>query len=129
MHLKILLPFKVFADIGDVSRIVAETPVGSFGLLPQRLDCAAELTPGILSYETADGSEVFVAVDAGVLVKAGAEVLVSVRRAMTGVDLGQLRQAVDKEFLALNEHAQNARSVRAKLEVGLVRRMATFQQD
>ena len=128
MHLKILLPFKVFADITGVSRVVAETPSGSFGLLPHRLDCVAELAPGILSYQTAEGAEVFVAVDAGVLVKAGAEVLVSVRRAMTGVDLGQLRQAVDKEFLALDEQEQNVRSVMAKLEVGLVRRMATFQQ-
>jgi F-type H+-transporting ATPase subunit epsilon len=129
MHLKILLPFKVFADIRDVSRIVAETPAGSFGLLPHRLDCAAELTPGILSYQTTTGAEVFVAIDAGVLVKAGAEVLASVRRAVTGADLGQLRQAVEQEYLVLDEHEQNVRSVMAKLETGLQRRMATFQQE
>jgi F-type H+-transporting ATPase subunit epsilon len=129
MNLKILLPFKVFAEIAGVSRIVAETPAGLFGLLPHRLDCAAALTPGILTYETAAGSEVFVAIDAGVLVKAGAEVLVSVRRAMTGVDLGQLRQAIEIEFLMLDKHEQNVHSVLAKLEAGLLRRMATFQQD
>jgi len=129
MNLKILLPFKVFAEQTGVSRIVAETPAGAFGLLPRRLDCAAALTPGILTYETADEGEVFVAVDRGVLVKAGKDVLVSVRRAMSGADLGQLRQAVEQEFLKLDAREQNVRSVMAKLETGFLRRFATFQHD
>ena len=37
MNLKILLPFKVFAEKTGVSRIVARTRDGSFGLLPHRL--------------------------------------------------------------------------------------------
>jgi F-type H+-transporting ATPase subunit epsilon len=45
MHLKILLPYGVFADRPSVSRIVAETGHGSFGLLPHRLDCVAALGP------------------------------------------------------------------------------------
>ena len=81
MHLKVLLPFQIFTEKSDVLRIVAETREGSFGLLPHRLDCVAALTPGILTFETASDGEVFVAVDEGVLVKAGPEVLVSVRRA------------------------------------------------
>jgi len=47
MHLKVLLPFQIFAEKTDVSRIVAETREGSFGLLPHRLDCVAALAPGI----------------------------------------------------------------------------------
>lgn len=129
MNLKILLPFKVFAEKSGVSRIVSETSAGSFGLLPHRRDCVAALEPGILVYETAAEGEVFVAVDGGVLVKTGADVLVSVRRAMGGADLGQLRQAVEQEFLALDEHEQNVRSVLAKLETGFLRRFATFQHD
>jgi F-type H+-transporting ATPase subunit epsilon len=38
MHLKVLLPFQIFAEKTGVSRIVAETCEGSFGLLPHRLD-------------------------------------------------------------------------------------------
>ena len=82
MQLKILLPFRVFAERTEVKRIVAETQEGSFGLLPNRLDCAAALAPGILTYETEAEGEVFVAVAEGVLIKAGAEVLVSVRNAI-----------------------------------------------
>jgi F-type H+-transporting ATPase subunit epsilon len=129
MNLQVLLPFQVFAEKTGVSRIVAETREGSFGLLPHRLDCVAALAPGILSYETDSEGEVFVAVDEGVLVKSGPDVLVSVRRALGGADLGQLRDAVEKEFLTLDEHAQNVRNVMAKLETGFLRRFATFQHE
>ncbi len=127
MNLRILLPFGVFADKTGISRIVAETPGGSFGLLPQRLDCVAALEPGILIYETEEDGEVFFAVDEGVLVKTGPDVLVSVRRAIGGTDLAQLREAVEKEFLTLDEHEQSTRTVMAKLETGFLRRFATFQ--
>ena len=127
MNLKILLPFKVFAEKSGVSRIVSETHAGSFGLLPLRRDCVAALTPGILIYETHAEGEIFVAVDGGVLVKTGPNVLVSVRRAMQGADLGQLRQAVEDEFLALDAQEQNVRSVLMKLETGFLRRFATLQ--
>jgi F-type H+-transporting ATPase subunit epsilon len=129
MNLKILLPFQIFADKSAVSRIVAETHEGSFGLLPHRLDCVAALAPGILTYETNAGGEVFVAVDEGVLVKTGADVRVSVRRAMSGADLGQLRQAVEREFLTLDAHEQSVRSTIVKMEAGLVRRMARLKND
>jgi len=68
-------------------------------------------------------------VDEGVLVKTGPDVRVSVRRALGGIDLGQLRAAVEREFLTLNEHEQNVRSVMAKMESGFIRRFAEFQHD
>jgi F-type H+-transporting ATPase subunit epsilon len=129
MHLKVLLPFQVFAEHIGVSRIVAETHEGSFGLLPHRLDCVAALVPGILTYEDEAENEVYVAVDEGVLVKAGLEVLVSVRNAIGGTDLGQLREAVDREFMHLNQREQTVRSVMAKLESGFIRRLAEFHHD
>ena len=88
MNLRILLPFGVFAEKANVLRIVADTTDGSCGLLPHRLDCVAALVPGILSYEAKDGGTVYVGIDQGVLVKAGAQVTVSVRRAIGGSDLG-----------------------------------------
>ena len=129
MNLKVLLPFQIFAEKTGVSRIVAATREGSFGLLPHRLDCVAALTPGILMYETDAEGEVYVAVDEGVLVKTGPDVLVSVRRALGGRDLGQLRGAVEQEFLTLDEHEQGVRLVMAKLEAGFLHRFATFQHD
>ena len=129
MTLKVLLPFQIFAEKTSVSRIVVETREGSFGLLPHRLDCVAALAPGILTYETEADGEVFVAVDEGVLVKTGPDVLVSVRRAISGTDLGQLHDVVKQEFLSLDEHEQSVRLVTAKLETGFLRRLATFQHE
>jgi len=129
MHLKVLLPFRVFAEETGVSRIVAETREGSFGLLPHRLDCVAALAPGILIYETEADGEVYVAVDEGVLVKSHLEVLVSVRNAIAGTDLGQLREAVEREFGTLTDREENIRSVLAKLESGFISRLAEFHRE
>ncbi len=129
MHLKILLPFQVFTEQPDVTRIVAETRTGSFGLLPHRLDCVAALVPGILIYQTESGGEACVAVDEGVLVKTGPEVLVSVRRAIGGTNLGQLHAAVAKEFLTFDENEQSVRTAVAKLETGCLRRFAMLQHE
>lgn len=129
INLKVLLPFQVFAEKAGVTRIVAETREGSFGLLPHRLDCVAALTPGILIYQTEADGEVFVAVDEGVLVKTGMDVLVSVRRAVAGTDLGQLRERVKQEFLTLDADERSRRAVMAKLEVGFLRRLEAFQHE
>lgn len=129
MTLKILLPFQVFAEETRVSRIVAETSEGSFGVLPHRLDCVASLAPGILTYETEEKGELYVAVDAGAFVKLGIDVVVSVRRALGGADLGTLRASVDKEFKTLDEREKLVRSAMAKLEAGFLRRFARLQHD
>ena len=129
MHLKILLPFGTWADKTGVSRIVAETREGSFGLLPHRLDCVAALAPGILIYQQEAESEVYVAVDEGVLVKTGLDVLVSVRNAIGGTDLSELHAAVEREFVNVNQREKNVRSVTAIMESDLIRRLAEFHHD
>lgn len=128
MNLKILLPFQVFADLKGIKRIVAETFQGSFGLLPQRLDCVAALAPGILLYETETGSVIYIAIDEGILVKAGPIVLVSVRNAIGGAELGKLHKAVEQEFKNIDEQEKKVRSVMAKLELGFIRRFEEFRQ-
>ncbi|MFO7645659.1 MAG: F0F1 ATP synthase subunit epsilon [Desulfosarcina sp.] len=129
MNLKVLLPFRIFAEKTGVIRIVAETRVGSFGILPRRLDCVAALAPGILIYENEIEGEVYLAVDEGVLIKTGSDVLVSVRNAIAGKDLGTLRESVEREFLNLDEQEQSVRSALAKMESGFIRRLAEFHHD
>ncbi len=129
MALRVLLPSRVFVEAAGVSRIVAETPAGSFGILPHRLDCVATLSPGILIYESEAGGEIYIAIDEGVLVKTGQEVHVSVRRAMAGTDLTVLRDSIEREFLTLNENEQSIRLSMARLETGFLRRFATLQNE
>lgn len=129
MHLKILLPFKVFADINNVSNIVMETSKGSYGLLPQRLDCVAALVPGIFMYETKNDGTKYLAVDAGVMVKAGSEVLVSVRNAIGGVELGKLSELVKEKFTQQEEIETNTLTVTAKLESGFIYAFDKFRNQ
>jgi F-type H+-transporting ATPase subunit epsilon len=126
MKLKVLLPYQIYAEIDGVSRIVVETPQGSFGFLPRRLDCVAVLEPGILTYETKAKGEVYIAVDEGILIKAGTDVLVSVRNAIAGTDLGKLRDAVAQNFVNLDENERQMRAVLARLESGFVRHFTEY---
>jgi F-type H+-transporting ATPase subunit epsilon len=129
MNLKILLPFKVFIETKNVKRIVAETGDGQYGFLPQRLDCVAALVPGILTYEATTGGIKYIAVDEGILVKAGTEVSVSVRNAIGGADLGKLHESVEKEFKDLDDNEKNVRSVMAKMESSFMLKLKKFQEQ
>jgi F-type H+-transporting ATPase subunit epsilon len=97
-------------------------------LLPQRLDCVAALVPGILMYQCEGQQETYVAVDEGVLVKTGPQVLISVRRAVAGSELGQLRAAVAREFIELDEQERSLRSSLIKIESNLVSRLAALHR-
>jgi F-type H+-transporting ATPase subunit epsilon len=129
MNLRILLPFKIFASLENVSRIVAETLEGSFGLLPHRLDCVAALVPGILSYATPDGDTTYLAIDSGLLVKRGEDVSISVRHAIRGAGLSELHQAVLRDYLTLDAQEREMRSVVSTMESGLIGRIAELHHE
>ncbi len=129
MNLKILLPFTVFIEKTGITRIVAETDAGSFGFLPNRLDCVAALVPGIFVFETEGEGETYLAVDEGILIKTGTDVLVSVRNAIEGADLAVLREVVRKEFLNIGIQEQSVRLAMARMESGFIRRFAEFFRE
>jgi F-type H+-transporting ATPase subunit epsilon len=126
MRLKVLLPSEVLLDAA-VTKVIAEAENGAFCLLPRHIDFVAALVPGLLSYETEDGGEEFLAVDEGILVKCGAQVLVSTRQAVRGPDLGGLQQAIDEQFRAVDEQERKARAAVARLEADLVRRFLELE--
>jgi F-type H+-transporting ATPase subunit epsilon len=139
MSLRVLLPFGVFREAAKVQRIVVETDQGSFGLWPRRLDCVAAIVPGILLYQvraeaeaSAEGhgeTEVYIAVDSGVLVKTGPQVVVSVRHAIAGTDLNALHGSVADEFMQQSMHDKQAHSVFQKMESDFIRRFTAFKHD
>jgi F-type H+-transporting ATPase subunit epsilon len=129
MNLRVLLPFGIHAEKTGVARIVAETRQGSFGLLPHRLDCVAALSPGILIYEGDAEGEGYMAIDEGVLIKTGLNVSVSVRNAISGTDLGQLRKAVEREFLHLDEGERDLHAMMMKMESGFIRSLVKLHHE
>lgn len=129
MRLRILLPTEIFMD-ETVNKVTAEAQNGYFSLLPKHLDFTAVLVPGIFSYELPDnGRTVYLAVDEGVLVKYGEDVLVSTRNAVRGDDLGKLEQTIEKQFNVLDEREKIMRSAMAKIEAGFVRRFLEIQTN
>ncbi len=126
MRLKIMLSYCVFDDIQNVKRIVMETSEGAFGVLPKRLDFVAALVPGIFTYET--DSEHFIAIDEGIMVKAGDEVWVSVRNAIRGASLQELQESVNNSFKQLDENEKEQRSAMARMESGFILSLERFRE-
>ncbi len=91
-------------------------------MLPRHIDFVTILAPGILGYQLVDGPEEFMAIDEGVLVKCGAEVRVSTRRAVRSSNLETLGQAVREEFRVQDDREKATRSALAKLQADFVRR-------
>ena len=128
MQLKVLLPTEILVDEA-ARKITAEAANGSFCLLPKHVDFVAALVPGLLSFETEnEGEEVFLAVTDGVLVKSKQNVLVSVKNAVRGGDLGEMRQIVKEKFMVLDEKEKTARTAMARIEAGFVRRFLEVQK-
>src|SRR5690606_19528892 len=100
-------------------KVVAEAQDGSFCLLPRHIDFVAALVPGILAVTAADGDETFFAVDEGVLVKHGAEVVVSTWNAVKG-RLGELRESVIADMQGLDDDERKARVALDRLEASIV---------
>ncbi len=127
MNLKVMLPTEVLVD-EEVTKVIAEAQNGSFCLLPKHIDFVAGLVPGLLSYVTSTGREIFLAIDEGILVKCGKEVLVSTRNAVLGPDLGQLKRTINEQFKILDEREKKTRSAMAKIEASFVRRFLELRE-
>jgi len=122
MKLKILLPSEVFLD-SEVTKVIAEAANGSFCLLPRHVDFVSSLVPGLLCLNDVKEGEIFFAVDEGILVKKGSNVLVSTRNVVRIPNLGELKGVVEEKFKALDDHEKAARTASARLEADLVRRL------
>lgn len=126
MRLLITVPTHVLLD-EPVVKVVAESPAGSFGLLPRHLDLATLLVPGLLTFTRPDGEEAIVAVDHGTLIKVGDRVRVACRRALLAGDPQEAEQAVRERFLHESEREKLARAALARLEIDVVRRLGQLR--
>ncbi len=126
MKLLLSVPTGVVVDI-PVVKVSGESDRGSFTLLPRHADGAMLLRPGLLSYVDEAGDEVFVAVDEGVLVKAGEAVRVACQRAVVAGDLQDARSALMRHLHERSEHERKARSVLMALEADVLRRLGELR--
>lgn len=127
IHLKIMEPEQIIAD-EQVDKIIAEAVNGFFCLKPRHVDFASALKPGILYFYQGE-KEKIMAVDRGILVKCGSEVLVSVLNAIAGDDLGKLREQVREEFSRIEKTEEEATNALRNLEVELIQHFVGLQKD
>jgi F-type H+-transporting ATPase subunit epsilon len=124
LKLKVYTPSDIFLN-REVKKVVAESPAGSFCILPRHIDYVTALTTGILSYLTPEDEERFLAIDEGVLVKQGNEVQVAAEWVIGG-ELGELRQRIEHMMLNAGEREKKTRSSMARLEADFIRRFMEF---
>lgn len=125
MRLEVVTPGEVVLDV-DVDKVTAESPTGSFTMLPRHVDIAAPLVPGLLEYER-EGTEHVIAVDTGVVVKRGPHVQVAVRQAFTGDDVLGLQRALRSSLADLAESERRSRTALVHLETDAVRRLIELE--
>ena len=128
MHLKLLLPTHVLLNQA-VTKVIAEAENGVFCLLPHHIDFLAALVPGILTLQTSEGDEIFIAIDGGILVKCGPEVLISTRNAFQGSQLNALKREVEQQFYALDEQERQARTAITRMEASLARQFTALSAE
>ena len=126
MKLVLSVPTGVLVDT-SVRKLVAEADHGSFCVLPRHADTATLLVPGLLAYWGANGDEVIVAVDEGVLVKTGEQVRVACQRAVVAGDLGSAEATVRERFQTQSEREKRARSALLGLEADIIRRLGELR--
>jgi F-type H+-transporting ATPase subunit epsilon len=126
MHVRLVVPSGVLLEQQAV-KVVAEAQDGVFCLLPRHIDFVAALVPGILGLTAADGEETFVAVDDGILVKHGPQVLVSTWNALRG-KLGELQEGLVGQLRERGEQDQKARLALDRLEASLVHQVREWER-
>jgi F-type H+-transporting ATPase subunit epsilon len=127
MRLVVALPNRIQLDV-TVTKVSAEGVHGAFTMLPHHLDYVVVLEPGILSYNAEDGVERYVAIDRGILVKAGEQVRVSTVAAVPGDRLEELERTVSDTFMQLGERERDTRSAQARIESHVMQEMFEFEE-
>lgn len=128
MNLKLLLPTHVLLN-QPVTQVIAEAENGAFCLLPHHIDFLAALVPGILTLQPLTGEEIFIAIDGGILVKCGPEVLIATRHAFQGSQLDALKREVEQQFYALDEQERQARTAITRMEASLARQFTALSAE
>ena len=127
MKLTVYLPSEIFLDT-MIKKIVGESPCGSFGLLPRHIDLVTALVPGILRFLPASGTEEFIAVKGGILVKQQDQVFIATQMAVRG-ELGLLKETVDQFVHEVDEREKQIRTAVTRLEAGFIRRFVEFGKN
>lgn len=127
MTLRIWTPERLLLKT-RTEKIIAEAGNGFFCLLPRHLDYLAVLVPGVLTYR-ANETENYMAVNRGVLVKCGLDVMISVRNAIPGDNLEELEDAVLDRFRRTDLKEEEISQAMSQLEADFIQRFIELNEQ
>ncbi len=127
MTLRVWTPERLILE-KKTEKVNAEAANGFFCLLPRHIDYLAGLVPSVLSY-TEEDKEQYVAVDKGILVKCGMDVMVSVRNAIRGENLEELEDEVRDKFRRTDKKEQEISIAMDQLEANFIRRFVEMTEE
>ena len=116
-----MMPTRILVD-EPIARVSFVGEDGARTMLPHHIDFVSALLPSILLFVPEGGEEQFMAVDVGLIAKAGDEVLVSVENAVRGPGLGSLQETIEREFAGREDRERSTRTTLARLESSILRR-------
>jgi F-type H+-transporting ATPase subunit epsilon len=109
------------------TRITAPGTSGSFQVLPRHVDVVWSLQSGILQINTTE-SEVYFAIDRGVLVKEGDVVHVSCYEAIKGDSLEALHSMISERFTEIDDQERKTRQVLLNMEMNTKLKLKQLEQ-
>lgn len=113
---------------GTARKVFATAHNGAFTLLVNHTDFVTALVPSILIVTDETGSELFFAVDEGILIKKDQQVHVAIQRGLQGESLSAINDLVNTHFFAVDEEERVARSALSRLEANIVRRFGDLRK-
>ena len=127
LEFEILVPDGVVAS-ERISSLEAADATGRFGIWPLHEPFFTVLSPGLLKYRLADGTQQYAAVDGGVLLVEMGRASVATREALTSSRLDDVAAKAAGLLSARRAQEQSASSAFAELEVSLARQLGKLEQ-
>lgn len=124
MSVRVLSPTRLVLEVAGIQAVKCETDAGRRTIEPRRLDGTAALVPGVLTLRMPTGENINIAIDEGILTKAGARVIISVRHAVRPEGKGSLQQALHEELQRIRTLDADLRNSLTDLESRFMRQFA-----
>jgi F-type H+-transporting ATPase subunit epsilon len=124
MRIKFVLPYKTILD-QEVTKITAPGTDGDFQILPKHVDGTWTLRAGILTLEA--DTDLYYAINQGVVVKKGDIVYLATVQAIAGDSLEELSKTVEETLSVLDDRERKAREVLARLELETTKRFMEIE--
>lgn len=125
MNLFVSTPFAAVLSV-KTHKVHIPTTEGDWCMLPRHADAVFTLEPGIMTYS--QGVQTLAAaVNSGLCVKTGSNVMIATNRAVASPHLEDLARAVEEQFQLEADEERRAQTAMAHIEIGIIRHLLELE--